>query len=81
MKRDFSGLFLTLFVVLIFAAGILIANHESKVSKENYNNGICSECGGEYRFTSAQHIKNSGDRYYYTCEDCGHTVMTFSLQK
>ena len=66
-------------IIIIFIAGIFIASHEASTSRENYNNGVCVECGGEYRFTSAQHIKNGGDRYYYTCENCGHTVMTFQL--
>lgn len=66
-------------IIAILAAGIFIASHEANVSRENYNNGICAECGGEYRFASATHIKNNGDRYYYTCESCGHTVMTFEL--
>ena len=82
MKRDFiNGLFVTLFIVSIFLAGYFIALHQRKVSKENYNDGICAECGGEYRFASAEHTKSGDDRYFYTCEDCGHTIMTFRLMK
>ena len=81
MKKDFSELFFTLFIVIIFVAGIFITIYESKTSKENYNNGICTECGGEYRFSSSEHIKNSGNKYYYTCKDCGHTVITYLIKK
>lgn len=80
-KIDFGALFFVLLIALVFVAGCLFAVHESKVAKENYNNGICTNCGGEYCFTSSEHIKNSGDRYYYACEDCGHTVMTYSIEK
>lgn len=81
MKKDFSELIFILFIAFIFAAGCFIASCEHKNSEKNYNNGICTECGGEYHFSSAQHIKNSGDKYYYTCKDCGHTIVTFTIKK
>lgn len=78
---DKSTVAFLLAIIAIFAVGIGIACYETQISVDNYNGGVCSECGGEYRFSSAEHYKNSGDLYYYTCEDCGHTVTTFSIQK
>lgn len=72
-------------VILFLAAiaGVLYlgVKYETSVSQEAYNEGICSACGGEYQFSSASHVRNGSDRYYYTCEDCGHTVMTYHIMK
>lgn len=79
MKRDLSGLFLALFFIAVIMVGTIAGIHEEKTSKENYNNGICSICGGQYRFESAVHIKSQGDRYFYTCQECGHTIQSTVL--
>lgn len=71
--------------ILIMAVIILIivgcCLFEKKYDKEAYNDGICTECGGNYVFSGATHIKNSGNDYYYTCDKCGHTIKTHSLMK
>lgn len=41
-----------------------------------YNNGICTECGGEYRFSGADR-----SQYYYTCAECDHTIRSNKLMK
>lgn len=41
-----------------------------------YNNGICTECGGEYHFSGADH-----SQYYYTCAQCDHTIRSCELMK
>ena len=46
-----------------------------------WNNGVCTECGGEYEFTSATAVRGWGSEYYYTCEDCGHTIKTQRIMK
>ena len=70
-----------LFLAVIAGLMYLGLRYEAERSKEAYNEGICKVCGGEYRFSSVTHIKNGGDRYYYTCEDCGHTIMTYRIMK
>jgi DNA-directed RNA polymerase subunit RPC12/RpoP len=70
-----------LFLAAIAGALYLGVKYEINVSREAYNNGICSACGGKYQFSSAIHVKSGSDRYYYTCEDCGHTVMTYRIMK
>jgi hypothetical protein len=64
------------FFIIPIALGIICGMIETNQSEEEYNNGICSECGGHYKFVSSSHIKNSSDEYYYSCEDCGYTIMT-----
>lgn len=50
------------------------ADHDS----EEYNSGICEVCGGDYKFSGATAYRTSR-KYYYTCEDCDHTISTNSL--
>lgn len=52
---------------------------QNKNDTEAWNNGYCTECGNPYKFTSAVHHKNSDDEYYYTCDNCGNTIVVHSL--
>lgn len=81
MKDFFKILIIILFCVGIIAMVILGCYAEVKQSIEYWNNGICENCGGEYKFSGATHVKNSGDYYYYTCEECGHTIKTCQIMK
>jgi hypothetical protein len=38
-----------------------------------WNNGSC-ECGGTWEFSNAEHLRNSGNFYYWYCEDCGRVI-------
>ena len=71
----------TFALVIIIAIMVCVCLLEQKIDEENYNNGICTECGGNYIFSSAVHIRNNGDDYYYTCDKCGHTIKTNDLMK
>ncbi len=53
---------------------------EAKMDADAYNNGICSLCEGNYDFRGGSEYRSS-HTYYYTCEDCGHTIETNSLMK
>ncbi len=68
-------------IVLILISGFFGMCWQVDEARKDYNHGICTECGGDYRFSSGIHYKNGGDRYYYTCEDCGHTIVTYSIMK
>lgn len=66
-------------IIIAFAVGfgllrILIVENEKE--NEKWNNGICTECGGEYKFKNA----NNGT-YYYACEDCDHVIKMAKLKK
>lgn len=56
--------------------GGLYLSYENDAQK--YNNGICTVCGGEYKFSGA--AGRTGKTYYYTCETCDHTISTQSIQ-
>ena len=53
---------------------------EAKWDAEDWNNGICSVCEGEYKFSGATKYRTS-HHYYYTCENCDHTIELNSLMK
>ena len=38
-----------------------------------WNNGYC-ECGCEWTFSNVEHLRNSGEVYYWFCEDCGKVI-------
>ena len=56
-------------LLLMFA----VYNDSKKRDTKNYNNGICTECGGEYRLVAV-------DRgyCYYECEECKHTISVIN---
>jgi hypothetical protein len=58
--------------------GVMYA--EDKWDNEMWNNGICSMCEGEYNFSGATKYRTS-HHYYYTCENCDHTIELNSLMK
>lgn len=54
-------------VALCFVFGVYNYNHERDI--KNYNDGICTECGGKYRLAAVSH-----GYFYYECEKCKHTI-------
>lgn len=68
--------FFIVFVFITIVLAIIGGTIEANQSEEEYNNGICSECNGHYKFVSSSHITNGSNEYYYSCEDCGYTIMT-----
>lgn len=53
---------------------------QAKWDADLWNNGICSVCEGEYKFSSATKYRTS-HHYYYTCEGCDHTIELNSLME
>lgn len=46
---------------------------------DTFNNGVCVQCGGEYRMSGATKIRMGSQTFYYTCQDCGWTIETNCL--
>lgn len=68
-------------IAVVALASIMWAGSEQKKAEiEYYNNGICTICGGEYEFSGATRCRDSSE-YFYTCEDCGHTIRTSKIMK
>lgn len=81
MKNFLRIMVIILVVCGFLALGIIGSVADAKNANKHWNNGACEICGGTYKFTGATYIRNSGHRYYYTCENCDHTIMTYSLKK
>jgi hypothetical protein len=71
---------LILFIVLMVVVAVGLSSCQAMIDKSNWNNGKCG-CGGEYKFSNADHVKNGGDYYYYHCTNCGDVIETHSPQK
>ena len=54
---------------------------ENKNNDNAWNNGYCIECNEPYRFVGATYHKNGIDEYYYTCDNCGHTISINTLKE
>ena len=48
-------------------------------NRDDFNNGVCVQCGGEYRMSGATRTRMGSKTFYYTCQDCGWTIETNSL--
>ena len=69
----FVGIFVfALFVSVIFVAKHLSIKHENAL-KAKWNNGICTECSGDYEFFQAVG-HGSSTSYIYKCDSCGKIV-------
>ena len=64
--------------IVILFVGLKV---ESKSDEKTWNNGICIECNEEMQFSGASHLRHGGNLYYYTCENCGHTIEVQSIRK
>lgn len=79
-KMLFKMVTFTFVLAIIIVIIVCVCLLDKKKDEKNYNNGICTECGGDYIFSSAAHVLG-GDNYYYTCNKCGHTIKTDGLMK
>lgn len=52
---------------------------EAKADDTKWNNGICTECNGNYKFNGASKTTTT-DYYYYTCDKCDYTIELKSLK-
>lgn len=69
----------TSFEVIAIFAGILILFMiiGSIISADNFNNGICRACGGQYEFKNAIGHRYTTE-YVYVCKQCGNLITTTS---
>ena len=79
MKETITRISIALFIVsLLLAITVIGAKYEVKKSEQFWNNGICTECGGNYHLVAV--TKNStvdhSKEYTYECKNCFHTIVT-----
>ena len=75
MMKNILTFIVTILVVLATLIGITFGVYKinSAMDADAWNNGVC-DCGGQYEFTNANHIKNGGNYYYYSCDTCGQVI-------
>ena len=80
-KRKWLGAIVGVIISLAFGFGFVGAiTMEQEWDREAWNNGYC-ECGGSFELSAATKSKMGSKTFYYSCEDCGHTIETSSLIK
>lgn len=72
------GTILTLTIGFSISGLILLQN---KSDNEEWNNGYCTECNKPYKLTDVKHHNNGDYEYYYTCDNCGHIIVTHTLRE
>ena len=66
-----AAILLILFLIIIICCCISSENDYN--IKNNYNDGVCIECGGNYKFFQA--IGRGNKTYYlYKCKDCDYII-------
>ena len=61
----------------LFTMGLVT---EVTTDQKNWNNGYCTECGGEYKFSGVCENRSDKD-YYYSCVECDHTIKVETIKK
>ena len=79
-RRIYGGLVGMILVLGLFFVLVLMVKEQNKAMTEIYNNGICTVCGGDYKFSGAT-MSDASQYYFYTCEDCGHTIEVNKIMK
>lgn len=75
-NADIIGRIVILILILGFIVFLWTTTPERAATDEVYNNGVCTECAGAYKFTTATGLRNGSTWYFYSCEDCGYTIKT-----
>lgn len=53
---------------------------DSYIQETRWNDGLCS-CGNQWELISVQHVKNSGNHYFYQCVNCHNVIeMNYNPQ-
>ena len=72
-----TGFLISAILLIIFTSIFYgLSSHYDKEQIDTWNKGICTECGGEYKFKNAY---NSS--YFYACENCDHVIKLEELKK
>lgn len=72
-KREYLKSFEWEFYVVAMILLFVLCFIRSCTSESTWNNGICSYCGGHYKFQQAIGHLYFTD-YMYTCDKCGRSI-------
>ena len=71
LVNKWTGAFIGLIIAIVIS-GLLTLDALGKV--ERWNNGVCTECGGAYKFEGASKSRSGNETLYYVCEDCDNLI-------
>ena len=63
----------TLAIVLLIYCLLAEVLFIPTVDAAAYNDGICTNCGGQYKYASTT-VVNHAERWYYVCDGCDHVI-------
>ena len=70
-----------LFFGLAICLVIGLSLAEAYADETVWNGWCCAECGNRYELSGVSHVRNGGDLFYYSCEECGDTIRTHHSMK
>lgn len=80
MKDDIIRTIEIIVVVVLIAFVInFFDKRERDKEIKTFNEGVCTECNGNYQFSGAS--GHATKKYYYTCDKCGHTIEMQEIMK
>lgn len=71
-RSAFIAAILLILLLIIIICYCVSSVNDYKI-KNNYNDGVCIECGGDYKFFQVIG-RNSGTYYLYKCKDCDYII-------
>ena len=74
--KKVCGLLITMVITGCVISGMFCA--EKAGDEASWNNGVCPNCGIEWHFSNADHIRNGGTLYYWNCDNCGRVIKLHS---
>lgn len=78
MKDGWKKVVVAIITSLLIGFGISgMFAMERKGDEMVWNNGSCG-CGTEWELIDVEHLRNSGELYYYGCDNCGAVIRTHS---
>ena len=71
LANKWTGAFVALIIAIVIS-GLFALDSENK--RIEWNNGICNQCGGKYKFEGAAKSRTGTETLYYICEDCDNLI-------
>lgn len=76
IENTIVKIIVTIILAIVFSSLLVgVCYLEDKADKDNWNNGICSQCGGSLDFKNASRYKGR-TTYFWECEECGYIIET-----
>ena len=76
MKNGIAKVIIGVVIASAIGFGLIgLVKLEYNGDAKRWNNGICTTCGTAFDLFDIEHHRNSGDTYYYKCEN-GHLIKT-----